>query len=249
MKHLRESGLHRAQQPGRRRAEPPGKRRADVRPRYGRIGVLTAAATVTAVAVLGGFGLLPSGPEDASAEPDSYVPSAAKDLPRERATDDAAARRKNLDVAPVATAVRRSTTSSSRAALPDDSGAGRRIVFSEGEQRVWLVNTSGRATRSYLVSGSATDNLDPGTYSVYSRSRYAVGIDDSGTMEYFVRFAHGDSGGAIGFHTIPVDDGAPVQTTAQLGTPLSHGCVRQGTADAIALWDFAPLGTTVVVTD
>ena len=67
-------------------------------------------------------------------------------------------------------------------------------------------------------------------------------------MEYFVRFTQGDSGGAIGFHTIPVDDGAAVQTTAQLGTPLSHGCVRQGTADAIALWGFAPIGTTVVVT-
>ena len=67
-------------------------------------------------------------------------------------------------------------------------------------------------------------------------------------MQYFVRFTHGDEGAAIGFHTIPVDDGAPVQTTAQLGTPLSHGCVRQRTADAIALWDFAPIGTTVVVT-
>ena len=38
-----------------------------------------------------------------------------------------------------------------------------------------------------------------------------------------------------------------MQTVAQLGTPLSHGCIRQRTADARALWDFAPLGTTVVV--
>jgi lipoprotein-anchoring transpeptidase ErfK/SrfK len=38
-----------------------------------------------------------------------------------------------------------------------------------------------------------------------------------------------------------------VQTPAQLGTPLSHGCIRQRTADAKALWHFAPLGTTVVV--
>jgi hypothetical protein len=249
VKHLREPGQHRTHQPGRRRAEPPGKRRADVRPRYGRIAVFAAATTVTGIAVLGGFGLLPSGPEGASAEPDSYVPSAAKDPPRESATDDRAEHRNNLDAVPAATAVRRSTTSTSPAALPADSGTGRRIVFSEGEQRVWLVNGSDRPVRSYLVSGSATDNLDPGTYSVFSRSRYAVGVDDSGTMEYFVRFTHGDSGGAIGFHTIPVDDGAPIQTTAQLGTPLSHGCVRQRTADAIALWHFAPLGTTVVVID
>jgi len=100
--------------------------------------------------------------------------------------------------------------------------------------------------RTYLVSGSLTDNLHPGTYSVYSKSEDAVGIDDSGTMKYMVRFAHGPNA-AIGFHDIPVLDGAKVQTVDQLGTPQSHGCIRQLRADAKALWDFAPVGTTVVV--
>ena len=61
-----------------------------------------------------------------------------------------------------------------------------------------------------------------------------------------VRFAHGPNA-AIGFHDIPVLDGAKVQTRDQLGTPQSHGCIRQLRADAKALWDFAPVGTTVVV--
>jgi lipoprotein-anchoring transpeptidase ErfK/SrfK len=73
-----------------------------------------------------------------------------------------------------------------------------------------------------------------------------VGIDDSGTMKYMVRFAHGPNA-AIGFHDIPVLHGATVQTRAQLGTPQSHGCIRQWRPDAKALWDFAPVGTTVVV--
>ncbi len=133
------------------------------------------------------------------------------------------------------------------AVLPDGSGEGRRVVFSEGRQRVWLVNARDRVLRTYLVSGSVYDNLDPGTYSVYSRSQQAWGIDDSGTMQYFVRFAHGDNA-AIGFHDIPVDEGRKVQSVADLGTPQSHGCIRQKRSDAIALWDFAPLGTTVVVT-
>ncbi|MEI2820435.1 MAG: L,D-transpeptidase [Marmoricola sp.] len=119
--------------------------------------------------------------------------------------------------------------------------------FSISEQRVWLVDSSETVARSYLVSGSVTDNLQPGSYSVYSRSRNAVGIDDSGTMEYFVRFTRGENA-AIGFHSIPVLDGSPVQTVAQLGTPLSHGCIRQKLDDAIQLWDFAPIGTRVVVT-
>ena len=121
------------------------------------------------------------------------------------------------------------------------------MVFSEGRQRVWLVAGGQRVVRTYLVSGSVYDNLDPGTYEVFSRSEQAWGIDDSGTMKYFVRFARGPRA-AIGFHDIPVQDGRLVQGVDELGTPLSHGCIRQLRADAIALWDFAPLGSTVVVT-
>jgi lipoprotein-anchoring transpeptidase ErfK/SrfK len=134
------------------------------------------------------------------------------------------------------------------ASLPPASGVGRRVVFSEGRQRVWLVGADGRVRATYLVSGSIYENLEPGTYAVWSRSRHATGIDDSGTMEYFVRFARGDTGAAIGFHDIPVDDGRPVQTPAQLGSAQSHGCIRQHPRDARRLWAFAPTGTKVVVT-
>jgi lipoprotein-anchoring transpeptidase ErfK/SrfK len=133
-------------------------------------------------------------------------------------------------------------------ALPGSSGTGKRVVYSESRQRVWLVTDNEKVRRTYLVSGSAYDNLEPGSFQVYSRDKNAVGIDDSGTMNFFVRFTQGDTGAAIGFHDIPVDAGLPVQTLDQLGIPLSHGCVRQKREDAVALWKFAPIGTTVVVT-
>lgn len=133
-------------------------------------------------------------------------------------------------------------------ALPADSGQGRRIVFSESAQRVWLVDPDGKTQRTYRVSGSKFDNLDPGTYSVQSRSRQATAFDASGTMEYFVRFATGFAA-PIGFHSVPVDNlGRLEQTKEELGTPLSAGCVRQWRDDAITLWNFAPIGTTVIVT-
>ena len=133
-------------------------------------------------------------------------------------------------------------------ALPDASGKGRRVVFSESAQRVWLVGADGNVERTYPVSGSKFDNLDPGTYAVQSKSRFATAFDYSGSMEYFVRFATGDTA-PIGFHTVPVDNaGRPEQTKEQLGTPTSAGCVRQWRDDAIALWTFAPIGTKVVVT-
>ena len=132
--------------------------------------------------------------------------------------------------------------------LPADSGDGRRIVFSESAQRVWLVKGGDDVERTYLVSGSKFDNLNPGTYSVQSKSRHATAFDYSGSMEYFVRFATGFTA-PIGFHTVPVDNaGRPEQSKEELGTPTSAGCVRQWRDDAIALWDFAPVGTKVVVT-
>jgi lipoprotein-anchoring transpeptidase ErfK/SrfK len=133
-------------------------------------------------------------------------------------------------------------------ALPEDSGAGRRIVYSETAQRVWLVNDAGRVERTYLVSGSKFDNLNPGQYSVLSKARFATAFDYSGSMEYFVRFATGFTA-PIGFHTVPVDNaGRPEQSKDELGTPKSAGCVRQWRDDAFALWTFAPIGTKVVVT-
>ena len=131
--------------------------------------------------------------------------------------------------------------------VPSDSGTGRRIVFSQGEQRVWLVGDDG-VERTYPVSGSRFDNLSPGRYRVQSKTQQATAFDGSGTMEYFVRFATWYSE-PIGFNSVQRDnDGVLEQTKAQLGTPLSAGCVRQWEPDAIARWEFAPVGTTVVVT-
>jgi len=121
-------------------------------------------------------------------------------------------------------------------------------VFDQSDQRVWLVGADNSVERTYLVSGSRFDNLSPGSYAVQSRSRYATAFDASGRMEYFVRFATGVTA-AIGFHSVPVDGtGRLKQTKTQLGTPLSAGCIRQWMPDAVALWDFAPIGTKVVVT-
>jgi lipoprotein-anchoring transpeptidase ErfK/SrfK len=133
-------------------------------------------------------------------------------------------------------------------ALPPGSGTGRRVVFDISAQRVWIVGSAGKVQRTYPVSGSRGDNLDPGHYEVYSRSRHAVSYTYEETMQYMVRFATGDNA-AIGFHDIPVDEqGDPVQTRAQLGQQLSSGCVRQARPDAIAMWRFADIGTPVVVT-
>lgn len=132
-------------------------------------------------------------------------------------------------------------------ALPANSGAGRRVVFSQSAQRVWLVEATGSISRSYLVSGSRHDNLRPGTYSVFTRLRHTTAYDYESQLAYFVGFARGRNA-VIGFHDIPVaNDGKLLQTTAELGVPLSSGCIRQSRPDAIGLWNFASMGAEVVV--
>lgn len=211
-------------------------RHRSARPRYGRIALAMAALAVTAFSVLGGVGVIPTAPSAANGDRPSaaVTPSAS---PSETAAIEPAAQGPSAPVV---------TEEPAPEALPAGSGQGRRIVFSETEQRVWLVRRNGTVRRTYLVSGSTEDNLDPGRYAVYSKSRWAVGVDDSGVMEFFVRFAHGTQA-AIGFHTIPTKLGTALQSRAQLGTPQSHGCIRQAKADAISLWNFAPEGTPVVV--
>lgn len=132
--------------------------------------------------------------------------------------------------------------------LPADSGSGRRVVFDITAQQVWLVTDDGTVERTYMVSGSRYDQLETGTYEVFSASRNAISWTGSETMEYMVRFARGRNAN-IGFHDIPVKTatGDEVQTLEELGTPLSDGCIRQDHDDAKALYDFAPVGTTVVV--
>jgi hypothetical protein len=131
---------------------------------------------------------------------------------------------------------------------PAGSGTGRRIVYSNPLQRVWLVGEDGRVERTYLVSGRK--NVPPaGTYTVYSKSPVAFAGHGGITMRKMVRFTRSATSGIpIGFHDIPrYGDGRPMQTEDDLGGYRSAGCVRQRSDDAGFLWDWTPVGTKVVV--
>ena len=228
-------------------------RQTTVRPRYARLASAGASVVITATALLGGTGVLPlsAGGSAAQASNDLDSTTSPKSLEDtgQQASRPQQARSTGPGISESADAAEKDVNPKHDVALPAGSGTGKRVVFSQSRQRVWLVDGKDTVVRTYLVSGSIYDNLEPGAFNVYSRSADAWGVDDSGSMKYFVRFTQGsDTGAAIGFHDIPVKDGQPAQTEAQLGTPLSHGCIRQKRSDAIALWKFAPLGTSVIVT-
>jgi peptidoglycan hydrolase-like protein with peptidoglycan-binding domain len=132
--------------------------------------------------------------------------------------------------------------------LPPDTGSGKRVVYSRLGQRVWAVDDDERIVRSWLVSGSQYENEVPGFHEVYSRSDVSTAWNGRAWLPLMIRWYETDIG-HIGFHSIPLhrEDNSPYQTEAELGTRLSGGCQRQAERDAQFLWDFAPVGTTIVV--
>jgi hypothetical protein len=131
--------------------------------------------------------------------------------------------------------------------LPANSGSGRRVVYSNSQQRVWLVEANGQVSHTYLVSGRH-GLPSVGTHQIFSKvpSSYSGDL----LLPWTLRFAHGSSGAPIDFHGIPLRyDGSPIEPDSLLGTPQSHGCVRMKQSEAEFLWNWSSVGTTVVVTD
>lgn len=196
--------------------------------------VLVACAAALVISLTG----------DGTAAPGRPAPTAQRVARTADKVDDWHPAGRSDSTIPAATEPTTSTTAPPDIALPE-SGTGRRVVFSIGRQRMWWVDTTGTVLRTALVSGRpGTPQI--GTFSVYSKSAHATGLDGS-EMGNFVRFTKGPNGWAIGFHDIPTKDGAPVQSEMELGQALSHGCIRQSTPDAAFTWDFLQIGDQVVV--
>ena len=123
----------------------------------------------------------------------------------------------------------------------------RHIVYDRGNQWVWLVGADGSVVDNYPVSGNPESPV-PGRYKVTSKSKKAISYNWLFTMRHMVRFTTDVEGDSIGFHSIPRDwRDTPVQTEAQLGDSLSLGCIRQRDDKAERLFDWASIGTPVVV--
>ncbi|WP_320780184.1 hypothetical protein [Streptomyces sp. CRN 30] len=126
-------------------------------------------------------------------------------------------------------------------AVPDGSGTGRRIVYSLGQKRVWLVDASDATRRTFTVwPGSVSP--DPGDYTIGSRTEATTGSDGV-EVENIVYFALAD-GISVGFSNA-VDGSSP--PPAASGTKT--GGVRLHKADGDALWEFGTAGTTVTVVE
>lgn len=125
------------------------------------------------------------------------------------------------------------------AALPGGSGTGERVVYSVGDDRVWLVGADDKVRNTFGVHPGSVDPT-PGTYAVTSRSEAVIGTDGV-PVEHVVRFT-AVGGVGIGF-SAAVDGSSPTPDPA-----VRTGGIRQSRADGEAMWMFATIGQKVVVT-
>jgi lipoprotein-anchoring transpeptidase ErfK/SrfK len=133
------------------------------------------------------------------------------------------------------------------APVPIKSGTGRRIVYANRQQRVWVINADNEVIRTFPVSGML-GQPGKGTFSVFSKSPTSYSPEFAGvTFRFMTRFAIGRNGGNIGFHEIPVRNNKPMQTVDELGAFKGSGCLRSSTQDALFIYRWATLGTKVVV--
>jgi lipoprotein-anchoring transpeptidase ErfK/SrfK len=133
------------------------------------------------------------------------------------------------------------------APVPIKSGTGRRIVYANRQQRVWVINENNEVIRTFLVSGML-GQPGKGTFRVFSKSPTSFSPEFAGvTFRFMTRFAIGRNGGNIGFHEIPIRNNKPMQTVEELGAFKGSGCLRSSTQDAIFIYQWAKIGTKVVV--
>lgn len=149
------------------------------------------------------------------------------------------------------------TTTATSAASATAADAG--VTIEPGTYVLWKKS----ANEVFLVKDGAVQRAMPttdldwktpvGDYRVYLRQRNTIGYDEQGRivhLEYFVAYHKSPLGGDIGFHQMPYySDGSLIEPMADLGMPgwSSEGCGRLSPSDALAVWDFAPIGMVVKV--
>nr|WP_208032777.1 hypothetical protein [Streptomyces cyanogenus] len=125
-------------------------------------------------------------------------------------------------------------------ALPDRSGEGRRIVYSLAAKRVWLVDATGKATRTFTV-WPGTVSPQPGRYSITLRTQSLKGSDGV-EIEHVMYFTKVD-GVNVAFSNA-LDGASPPPANGQ-----KLGGIRLHKEDGAALWSFGDQGTRVAVVD
>lgn len=122
--------------------------------------------------------------------------------------------------------------------VPAASGTGKRIVYSLGQHRVWVVPVTGKPVGTYVVQpGNVPPGLGP--HLVTGRKPTSVGSDGV-SVEHVVFFDY-TAETWVAFSS-PTDD-----TVKKPARTLHTGAIRSHRNVGTAIWNATVVGSTVVV--
>ena len=128
---------------------------------------------------------------------------------------------------------------------PASSGTGRRIVVSISQQHMWVYDSSG-LVYSFVISTGMHNSMSVGTFAVQDKIPNAYGSTwDLWMPDWLGIYKVGNL--ENGIHALPILSSGKTLWAGLLGQPASFGCVILGTADAQTLYNWAEVGTPVII--
>lgn len=128
------------------------------------------------------------------------------------------------------------------------ASAGKKIVISLSKQQIILYEKGRIISIRKISSGKRSMPTPVGEFSVRNKITTAYSKEYSLYMENWMAFS---PDGKYGLHSLPywkLKSGSRLyEGASHIGTPVSHGCVRQTLVDSKSLFDWAPVGTPVSI--
>lgn len=120
------------------------------------------------------------------------------------------------------------------------------VEVSLGEQKLRYFE-NGFQLGSFTVSTGKWDTPTPiGQFKIGNKQPRAFSRKYGLYMPFWMQFLQGDEG-SYGLHELPEWPNGYKEGQNHLGIAVSHGCIRLGVGDAKKLYDWAEVGTTVIV--
>lgn len=128
------------------------------------------------------------------------------------------------------------------------AGTGKKIVISLSKQQMILYEKGRVVSVRKISSGKWSMPTPTGEFAVKNKIPVAYSKAYGLYMENWMAFS---PDGRYGLHSLPYwrlsGGGRLYEGAAHIGTPVSHGCVRQTLADSKTLFDWATVGTPVSI--
>jgi LysM repeat protein len=129
---------------------------------------------------------------------------------------------------------------------PTGAGGAKRIVVDLSEQHLYAYRGETLVYSFVASTGMAGSRTSPGTFSVLNKLPNAYASTWNLQMPYWLGI-YWAGGLQNGIHALPILSNGQQLWAGYLGTPISYGCIVLGTYEASLLYQWAEIGTPVIV--